>query len=279
MKLIQLNQTQVTKEVPGLLQCRIEYEVETAKGRLEYAGPKFAPEMWHQVMSFFRWTHKEMRSESQVRLYVNPRLGRWGAWAFSQEARTGMSARELTVVETPEQARQRFASWQSEPSEGWGARRREAAARQIPFLYLVGRTDLCATISLQQLFPVGGYQVIPLSADPYRCPTDQRFHLVDRAVFKISSSASKILNPGIILAVHDQTMRIETAAPAATPTSSWPLSAPTVLSACCAGSSWQVINSVTTVVSITLVVAVTCACTHRRAGSPGIIVAACRLGQ
>ena len=119
MKLIQLNQTQVTKEVPGLLQCRIEYEVETAKGRLEYAGPKFAPEMWHQVMSFFRWTHKEMRSESQVRLYVNPRLGRWGAWAFPQEARTGMSARELTVVETPEQARARFASWQSEPSDDW----------------------------------------------------------------------------------------------------------------------------------------------------------------
>jgi len=105
--------------VPGLIGCRMEYEVKTARGRLEYAGPKFAPEMWHQVMSFFRWTHKAMDSESQVRLYVNPKLGRWGAWAFPQEARTGMSARELPQPETPVQARERFASWGSEPSDDW----------------------------------------------------------------------------------------------------------------------------------------------------------------
>ncbi|MBI3852718.1 MAG: hypothetical protein HY298_20890 [Verrucomicrobia bacterium] len=121
MKLIKINKPQVseTKEVPGLLNCRIEYEVKTAKGRLEYVGPKFAPEMWHQVLSFFRWTHKEMQSESQVRLYVNHKLGRWGAWAFPQVARTGMSARELPTPETPEQAQERFASWQSEPSDDW----------------------------------------------------------------------------------------------------------------------------------------------------------------
>ena len=121
MKLIKINQPQVSeiKEVPGLLQCRIEYEVKTAKGRLDYAGPKLTPELWHQVLSFFRWTHKEMNSESQVRLYVNHQLGRWGAWAFPQEARTGMTARELSVPETPEQARQRFASWESEPSDDW----------------------------------------------------------------------------------------------------------------------------------------------------------------
>ncbi len=107
MKLIKMNKPQVSeaKEVPGLLNCRIEYEIKTAKGRLEYAGPKFTPELWHQVLSFFRWTHKEMKSESQVRLYVNHQLGRWGAWAFPQEARTGMSARELSAPETPEQAR------------------------------------------------------------------------------------------------------------------------------------------------------------------------------
>ena len=121
MKLIKLNQAEVseTKEVPGLLNCRIDYEVKTAKGRLDYAGPKFTPELWHQVLSFFRWTHKEMQSESQVRLYVNHTLGRWGAWAFPQEARTGMNARELPVPETPEQARVRFASWHSEPSDDW----------------------------------------------------------------------------------------------------------------------------------------------------------------
>jgi hypothetical protein len=121
MKLIKLSKPQVSeaRDVPGLLNCRIEYEVKTAKGRLEYAGPKFTPEMWHQVLSFFRWTHKEMNSESQVRLYVNPQLGRWGAWAFPQEARTGMSARELPASESPEQARERFASWNSEPSDDW----------------------------------------------------------------------------------------------------------------------------------------------------------------
>lgn len=121
MKLIKINKPQVseTKEVPGLLNCRIEYEVKTAKGRLEYAGPKFTPEMWHQVVSFFRWTHKEMQSESQVRLYVNHKLGRWGAWAFPQVARTGMSARELPTPESPEKAQERFASWQSEPSDDW----------------------------------------------------------------------------------------------------------------------------------------------------------------
>lgn len=121
MKLIKINKPQISesKEVPGLLDCRMEYEVKSAKGRLEYAGPKFTPLLWHQVLSFFRWTHKEMQSESQVRLYVNPKLGRWGAWAFPQEARTGMGARELPTQETPEQARVRFASWQSEPSDDW----------------------------------------------------------------------------------------------------------------------------------------------------------------
>jgi hypothetical protein len=107
------------KEVPGLLSCRIDYEIKSGKGRLDYTGPKFSAEMWHQVMSFLRWTNKEMDSESQVRLYVNSKLGRWGAWAFPQEARTGMSACEIATRETPEQAVERFASWDSEPSADW----------------------------------------------------------------------------------------------------------------------------------------------------------------
>jgi hypothetical protein len=121
MKLIKLNAGELSDErdVPGLLSCRIDYEVKSGKGRLNYEGPKFSSEMWHQVMSFFRWTNKEMDSESQVRLYVNTKLGRWGAWAFPQEARTGMSAREITAQETPEQAVERFASWDSEPSGDW----------------------------------------------------------------------------------------------------------------------------------------------------------------
>ena len=107
------------KAVAGLLSCHIDYEIKSGQGQLEYTGPKFAPEMWHQVLSFFRWTHKEMDSESQVRLYVNIKLGRWGAWAFPQEARTGMAAREIATPETPEQAVARFASWESEPSADW----------------------------------------------------------------------------------------------------------------------------------------------------------------
>lgn len=121
MKLTKMTKPSVSegKDVPGLLQCRIEYEVKTAKGALEYTGPKFSSEMWHQILSFFRWTHKEMDSESQVRLYVNQALKRWGAWAFPQEARTGMSARELPTQETPEKAKERFAYWNSEPSDDW----------------------------------------------------------------------------------------------------------------------------------------------------------------
>jgi hypothetical protein len=121
MNLTKISKTEInqTKEVPGLLSCNVEYEVKSARGTLQYAGPKFDPEMWHQVMSFFRWTFKEMQSESQVRLYVNTKLGRWGAWAFAQAARTGMMAEELNVPETPEQARERFAVWESEPSGDW----------------------------------------------------------------------------------------------------------------------------------------------------------------
>ena len=113
---VELNQV---KEVPGLLSCRLDYEIKSGKGILDYTGPKFTPLLWHQVLSFFRWTHKEMNSESQVRLYVNLKLGRWGAWAFPQEARTGMNAREIATPETPEQAVERFASWEAEPSGDW----------------------------------------------------------------------------------------------------------------------------------------------------------------
>lgn len=121
MKLIKMNKNQVgdTKEVPGLLHCKIEYEVKSAKGKLDYVGPRFSRQMWHEVTSFFRWTFKEMQSESQVRLYVNAKLGRWAAWAFPQEARTGLSAHELPQAEPPEMALERFASWGSEPSDDW----------------------------------------------------------------------------------------------------------------------------------------------------------------
>ena len=121
MKLTKIGVSQLSqaKSVDGLLSCQIEYEVKSGKGGLQYSGPRFSRGLWHQVLSFFRWTFETMDSESQVRLYVNTRLGRWGAWAFPQEARTGMSAKEIVVLETPEKARERFASWDSEPSDDW----------------------------------------------------------------------------------------------------------------------------------------------------------------
>jgi hypothetical protein len=121
MKLIKLNQPKINevKHVPGLADAQIEYELKSARGTLNYTGPKFTPEMWHPILSFFRWTHEQHQSECQVRLYVNVKLGRWGAWAFPQAARTGMTAKELPVKESPEQAKVRFAFWQSEPSDDW----------------------------------------------------------------------------------------------------------------------------------------------------------------
>ena len=89
-------------------------------GQSSHAHFPFAEYFYdHQILSFFRWTYKEHSSECQVRLYVNVKLGRWAAWAFPQAARTGMTARELPVQETPEQAKERFASWSSEPSDDW----------------------------------------------------------------------------------------------------------------------------------------------------------------
>ena len=122
MKLIKYNQTKISdeKSVPGLVSSQIEYEVKGARGRLEYHGPKLAPELWHQVLSFFRWTHKEHQSECQVRLYVNVKLGRWAAWAFPQAARTGMTAQGIAGARNHgEEPRRRFASWSSEPSDDW----------------------------------------------------------------------------------------------------------------------------------------------------------------
>jgi hypothetical protein len=121
MKLIKYHHTKISDEkaVAGLVNGQIEYEVKGARGQLEYSGPKFSPQLWHQILSFFRWTNKEHHSECQVRLYVNVPLGKWGAWAFPQAARTGMTAKELPIQETPDQARARFASWQSEPTDDW----------------------------------------------------------------------------------------------------------------------------------------------------------------
>lgn len=83
------------KAFEGILQALFEYEVKSSKSVFQYTGPKINPIMWHQLMTFFRWTYKETHSESQARFFINPKKNEWFAWAFPQEARTGMSSREL----------------------------------------------------------------------------------------------------------------------------------------------------------------------------------------
>lgn len=103
----------VVKNVEGLLNLSLEHEIEKSKGDLQYFGPKIPRSMWGQVMGFFQWTFKSMASESQVRLFVNIQRNTWAAWAFPQEAKTGMSAREIEAEDWKVQ-RAQFPD-----SEGW----------------------------------------------------------------------------------------------------------------------------------------------------------------
>lgn len=107
------NTVKHVKDVPGLLTVEYEHKIQETKATFLYAGPPIPPAVWNQVLSFFKWTYDTTKSESQVRLYVNHELRQWAAWAFPQEARTGMSARE---VQGPEFDKQR-ALFKCE--EGW----------------------------------------------------------------------------------------------------------------------------------------------------------------
>lgn len=113
------NTITIRKEVPGLLLCKFEHEIKSSKALLDYDGPKISPSVWKEILSFFKWTQSTAQSESQVRLYVNPHERTWRAWAFPQQARTGMSSKELDIAESPEKAAERFATWGYEPSDQW----------------------------------------------------------------------------------------------------------------------------------------------------------------
>lgn len=108
MKVIKTN-----KSFSGLLEAEFYHEIAKTTGTLLYTGPKIPPSEWHRVLSFFRWTYETTRSESQVRLYVNTSAGTWSAWAYPQEARTGMTAKEL---DTPAHKEQRT---QFPDDKGW----------------------------------------------------------------------------------------------------------------------------------------------------------------
>lgn len=115
MKLVKTKVNLLTrsKNYDGLLEAKFEHKVASTEGTIVYHGPKIPPAEWHKMLSFFRWTYSTTKSESQVRLYVNTLQGTWSAWAYPQEARTGMSAKEL---DTPDAKTQRA---QFPDSSGW----------------------------------------------------------------------------------------------------------------------------------------------------------------
>lgn len=102
-----------SKEVPGFMSVRFEHEVTKTSGYFVFQNIKIGQPMWNQILAYFKWCYDTTKSECQVRLYVNPRLREWRAWAFPQEARTGMTAKEIECPAAQEQ-RQQFLD-----AEGW----------------------------------------------------------------------------------------------------------------------------------------------------------------
>lgn len=101
------------KQSAGLMSCTLEHEVQKTTARYDWTGPKISPEVWNQVLAYFRWTYDLTKSESQVRLYANATLGTWAAWAYPQRANTGMTAHE---IDSPEASAQRA---QFSDADGW----------------------------------------------------------------------------------------------------------------------------------------------------------------
>lgn len=95
----------VSKGMPGLIEVEFEHTISTTKASVLWEGPPISPEVWNRILSFFRWTWDTTHSESQVRLFVNLTERRWDAWAAPQEARTGMSAREIDNEDAKAQRR------------------------------------------------------------------------------------------------------------------------------------------------------------------------------
>lgn len=109
------------RDVQGLLACVIKHEIKSSSGTLSYCGPRIKPELWQAVLSYLKWTYDTTKSEAQLRLYLNLKLGIWQAWPQPQEAGRGMTSQELklTDAELAEDSRKRFASWGVEPSGDW----------------------------------------------------------------------------------------------------------------------------------------------------------------
>lgn len=115
MKLLTFKpEIKTVKKFPGLIDCEFEHRIASASARMQYLGPWINPEEWEKVLAFFQWTYDTTHSESQVRLFVNTEARSCAFWAFPQEARTGMTAKELPEVPDTKAQRAQF-----NESEGW----------------------------------------------------------------------------------------------------------------------------------------------------------------
>lgn len=83
------------KEFNGMMTCILEHEISKSTAIYEWTGPKIDPEVWRQVLAFFKWSYDTTKSETQVRLYVNHQTREWAAWAFPQKLGLGMAAKEI----------------------------------------------------------------------------------------------------------------------------------------------------------------------------------------
>jgi len=73
---------------------------------LTWKGGKIPTEEWQKILSFFKWSYDETKSETQVRLLYNPETSHWVAWAFPQEHGKGMLADEIDGDEKDKQREQ-----------------------------------------------------------------------------------------------------------------------------------------------------------------------------
>ncbi len=83
------------KKYPGVMEVEYEHKITETKVKVNYIGPKISHNEWNKMLAFFKWCYDETHSECQVRWYLNLAEQRWVCWAYPQEARTGMSAREI----------------------------------------------------------------------------------------------------------------------------------------------------------------------------------------
>lgn len=104
MKLIKtINSVTVNKQFDGVYVAKLDHEIKSTTGSIMWTGPKIEPLEWFQVMSFFQWVYDTTKSEAQARMFINPKTKKWLLWAFPQEARTGMTAREIETDDKKEQ--------------------------------------------------------------------------------------------------------------------------------------------------------------------------------